>query len=200
MSQPTVSIDNNEQGKTIDEVVSEAQEIYANYKEYGFQQRIFRRADKWKINKKKLNKEKNAVKMSTFLKETQELHKDFAMAYPIQLRYMIQLGEYNTDAFREYLEYIIGNPTSDESKYIENQGYYIKLVYKHNYPHLNEQYLNNIRDATTKLLKDEHENFKKLVDQADAELKAEKEQREQEKRNDLIALIKSRSNNKSTTD
>lgn len=96
--------------------------------------------------------------------EIRREYKEFAMSYPIVLRYMCEMQQFSSKAFWQYLEYIDKNPWKSEEEYIEAQVTYVSLLYKNTHSHARTHDINILRINIRKMLTDEHKRFKELHD------------------------------------
>lgn len=133
----------------------------------------------WTLFKKTFPKKEahDPAKLSDFYKEMQSEHREFGQTYPVVLRYMCQLGQYNGKAFRRYLKYISRNPWKGVDSYLESQATYAKLLYQALNQHYNPEhakaYYNNVLTA----LKKEREQFETETKESEARVKEEHENR-----------------------
>lgn len=142
----------NEKEVTIDYIVKEAEQIYAIVKKH---------------------KLKTLDDADAMLSDLQKTHPDFSKAYPIVLRYMCQMQEYDSRALRSYLTKIQRHPYKTEDEYLESQADYVVMLYKSRNKHWNATNVANLRNNIRGILKQEHETFKNYVAAFDKEVNAE---------------------------
>lgn len=127
-----------------------------------------------KVKAKKVNTS-SQTEVDACMSEMREQHKEFCMSYPIVLRYMVQMGEYHTKAFKSYLDHIKYHPWKSEAEYLDSQADYVVRLYKARNKKWNTTHVNNLRANIRNMLEAEHKGFKETVekykDQVDAEEK-----------------------------
>lgn len=108
-------------------------------------------------------------------------HKEFSTSYPVVLRYMAQMGEYSSKAFKDYLNHVKYHPWKSEADYLDSQADYVIRLYKAKNPKWNKTQVNNLRQNIRGTLEQEHKSFKttvekykKEVDEEEAELTKKK--------------------------
>lgn len=146
----------NEKDVTLDFVVSEADAIYKKC-----------RAEKLKFG----DREAAEKQMSQMRKE----HPEFCKSYPIVLRYMCEMQEYKTKAFRKYLLKIQEHPWKNQDEYLDSQADYVCLLYMETKKRWTRTAVENIRRNIRKMLQHEHETFMKYSEAFNSEVTAEEE-------------------------
>lgn len=71
----------------------------------------------------------NELNIDEKLDYYQKRYHSFTVTFPIVLRYMIQLGQYSTKAFRKYVKRMQTNPYRSELEYCERQADYVKYLF-----------------------------------------------------------------------
>lgn len=158
-----------EKNVTIDDVVSEADHIFAEFKRRRF------RPDDHKA-------------LDDFHLEMFEKHKELAQAYPIVLRYMCQLGCYNSKVFRMFIKKIAESPCKGESEYLDIQADYVVMLYKA-YNKWDAKTIKGVRAEARKKLQDETDNFKKLLKKYEDDVKIKNQQHDQFNKEDLAQFL-----------
>lgn len=161
-----------EKTRTVAEVVAEADFIFEDYKK---RIRQFRKENHLPPKfTDKLSLEQDVIltaEKDRLLKMYQGKHKEFTEAYPLVLRMMIQLGEYNSTVYHRYLEYIAAHPYKTDKEYFESNGEYTKALYRHYHPRATADELAFVRQRTEKMLAEEkktfEEDYKKISDNID---------------------------------
>lgn len=153
-----------EKEKTVDDVVAEADFIFADYR---------KRIKKFKSDEHlppkyfdKLSPEQEYVlnkERDRLLKMYQERHKDFTKVYSFILRLMVQLGEYESAVFRRFLELIQKEPYKTEEEYFDRCSVYAKNIYRHYHPRASIPELKMVQERTEKMFKKEKEEFEKMA-------------------------------------
>lgn len=165
---------NQEQDVTIDEVVSEANSIWKDTK-------TLYKSDKFKSldNRDEL-----------ILEYFQNRHPEFTKAYPIVLRYMCQLQNYDSRAFTKYLGFIKHNPWKTEEDYLESQVDYLTLLYKYKTPKWKPKDIENLKTNFRRILKREHNDFKKRLDEYNKTHEEKAQQLKKMKTAETVEFIK----------
>lgn len=181
MSDITIQDRPNSQNKTAKEILEEANEIHGKWKQL---------LKKKKIKYTELREEKNHAKVDKIFTKLQKEYHDFAISYPIQLRYMCQLGQYHPVAMKLYLSQIEHKPWKSEDEYIEYQANYVRLVYMKKHKHWTRNELNNVYNTTYNILKSERTEFKERVTKAQESLEQEQIGREMQKRQEMLEILR----------
>lgn len=109
------------------------------------------------------------------MNEMRKKHPQFCKSYPIVLRYMCQMQEYDHRAFRNYLMKIKEHPYTNETEYLDSQADYVVILYKQRNSRWNCTQVSNLRKNVRGLLQREHDVFKSYVEEFDKEVSAETE-------------------------
>lgn len=169
----------NEKEVTVDDVVSEADLI-------------------WKIvRSRKVKKDEEDDKL---LEEMRKAHPDFALSYPIVLRYLCQFRSYNSKAFKQYLLHIKNNPWKSQSEYLDSQTDYVVILYKKLHPRWNKTQIQNLWKNIRMQLQNEDETFKKYLKEFETEVESESSRLEKDSRDELFNYFKSISSANMTAD
>lgn len=104
-------------------------------------------------------------KLDAFYNEMYKAHKEFAVAYPIVLKYMCMIGLYDNGVFRRHVKYISENPYKGEDDYLDAQADYVAALYRKFMKRWDTKTIAKIRNDTRAKLKAETETFKKLAEQ-----------------------------------
>jgi len=203
MTDFTANINNNPQNKTVDDILSEGDEIYNKWKTEA--KVIFK---KYNVSMKSYMETKDSMlsenedlnSMPQFMKiiyseldkifdRLQKEHKDFAMTYPVPLRYMCQLGQYSSKAFHLYLKKIEQKPWTTEEEYIDYQAQYVKILFMQLNRKWTVKELQNIYLNAKKTLTEERTEFKKLIDKCQKEVEAEEAHADKKRLEDLQKIL-----------
>lgn len=173
----------NVKNKTREQILAEADEIYVKWKKM-CKERGVKKVD--------INDEKSDAKLDEIFEILQKEHEDFAIAYPIQLRYLAQLGQYNHTAMDIFLRKIETTPWKSEEEYIEYQAKYAQLVYMKTHNRYTRQELTDVYEKAKFMLKRERLAFKEQVERAQKQIDKEEEGLKNQKRQDMMELVKKR--------
>ncbi len=100
-------------------------------------------------------------------------HPDFCKSYPIVCRYICQMQEYDTRAFRRWLIKIKEHPWKTEAEYLDAQADYVAILFKVKKPRSNRTEINNLRTNIRAMLEREHIQFKKYATEFEKEVTGE---------------------------
>jgi hypothetical protein len=169
------------QNKTRVEILAEADEIYAKWKKM---------CKEKNVKRSEVNDPKNDAILDEIYTVLQKEHYDFAMAYPIQLRYMTQLGQYHHTAMDLFLKKLEQGIWKDEKEYIEYQANYVKLTYMKMHDRWTRQELNEVYEKAKNILTKERLEFKQQVEKVQAQMDKEELGLQTQKRQDMMELLK----------
>jgi hypothetical protein len=113
----------------------------------------------------------------------------FTMAFPIVLRYMIQLQQFNKKAFAKFVKKMMSNPYRSELEYCERQADYVKYLFMELSPSHNMKEAQAIWKKTYDMLAKEVEVFKKAEENVKEKLEKNNSQNNIEKRNELKTIL-----------
>jgi hypothetical protein len=132
------------------------------------------------------------------LKELQYAHRDFAIAYPIALRYICYYQMYDERAMKAYLNKITAKPPNEE-EYLDRAADYVVLLHRF-CPKSNPfvRATGRLNTAETrkfwliirKQLEAEKTQFKKIMDNATKKVEADEKRFEKIRRDEVLAFIK----------
>lgn len=155
---------------TIDDVVKEANQIFAETRRRKLDFTDFESTDKYAA-------------------EMRRTHKQFADAYPVVLRYITQLGEYSEKALRLYLTKLRQNPWTTEDSYLRSQADYVVMLYKAKHRHWNATHVSNLRENVYTKLKEEKEKFKQYSEKFQKEVELDEEQYKLNRQRELAEFV-----------
>jgi len=132
------------------------------------------------------------IDMKLVFREFQYTYKNFFERFPVVMRYMIELGQFNENAFKKYMKKIQTNPATDMQQHItERNADYIKYLWQENnkkHPQYNVMIKRIWNEAYTNL-KEEWDNYNDIQEMAKEKIKIQDEQNLKEKREELLRLI-----------
>ena len=115
----------------------------------------------------------------------QKQHHNFAMSFPITLRYMIQLRQYNKKAFTKFIKKMHSKPYKSELEYCERQADYVKYLYMETSGDHNMKKAQEVWKNTYDMLAAEVEMFKKTEEKVKKKMEKNNNQNNIEKRIEL---------------
>ena len=167
-----MEVDKKKQKLIIDKYVEDAEDIWLDY-------RTRKKSDLKFIN----------MSIDDRINYYQRVYNKFALAFPVVLRYMVQLGSYNRKAFRRFVDRLTNNPYRSELEYCERQADYVKFLFMENNKSHSMKEANNVWKKTYDLLVKEVEVFKKANEDAKKNLEENKIRNNIEKRKELKRII-----------
>jgi ElaB/YqjD/DUF883 family membrane-anchored ribosome-binding protein len=145
-----------------------------------------------KYRKKNLREQNLDPKIGeSILKKTRKKYPDFALSYPIILRYMCELKMYSPQVFEKFLDYIQNNPWQSENEYLDRMTHYVTLLYRHYYPELSKNKIKKIKAQVKKLLYEERDKLKTMAQNIEREVDEKKNNLQQNWRRDLYEIVSS---------
>ena len=179
----TVTDTINAQNKSRDQILEEANEIFAKWKKM---------CKERGVKRSELDDPKNDNILDEIFTSLQTEHHDFAIAYPVQLRYMTQLGQYHPRAMDLFLKKLEHSMWKSEEEYIEYQANYVKLTYMQMHNRWTIKELTNVYEKAKSILTSERLEFKNQVEKAQSQLDKEELGLKTQKRQDMMELLKKR--------
>lgn len=138
----------------------------------------------------KPNDDKNNNKL---MEQLQEEYKDFTISYPIVFRWMIQAREYDSNAFRKFLQKHVKPMYKDRKEFMAAQGEYLIILYRVRHPRAGVRQIKRYREAITKSLQEDDDKFMAAKDEADEEVKRMDEENDKERRQRILQFLKNKS-------
>ena len=143
----------NEKEVTIDDVVKEAQCMWSKAR------------SEFKTNKISISSESLVTEFSDkLMSKMRKEHNNFCQSYPIVLRYMCEMREFNPKAFKRYLMKLEKHPWKTEEEYLDSQADYVVMLYQATHSRWNKTDVNRLKTNVRNLLQSEHKQFKQNYD------------------------------------
>lgn len=120
----------------------------------------------------------------------QQSHPEFCKAYPIVVRYMCQMQQYDTKAFRKWLMKIRERPWKTENEYLDAQADYVSMLYRAKNPRAPGREINHVRDNIRTILRDEHTIFKYYAEKSDKEINSKELALREKNKDELHEFVK----------
>lgn len=167
-----------EKDVTANDIIREADQIFRKYRKMKIDIRDYDRVDKT---------------YNDFRKE----HKEFATTYPIVIRYMIQMGQYNKEAFKLYLFKLTekmrqvqeAGKTWSEDDFLDSQADYVKILYMKTNRKWKRKPVDVWRE-TRSALESETKNYKEYLEKFQKEVEDEEKVIEQRKKQYIMNRIR----------
>jgi hypothetical protein len=119
------------------------------------------------------------------LRDLQRAHNEFAVSYPVPLRWMVQAREYDPRAFEAFLRQHVKAFYKDRSEFLDAQGEYLTLLFKNRNPQATSRQIRRYRADVQKSLKKEDEAFTDAWREAEAEVRRIDEEADSDRRRRL---------------
>lgn len=168
----------NEKNITINDLINEANNV-------------------WKVVRGRRLKFGDIDAAEALMSEIRKTNREFCTSYPIVLRYMCQMQEYDSRAFKKYLLKIKEHPWKSESEYLDSQTDYVVILYQTRNKKWNRTQINNLRKNIRNMLQKEHDTFKFYAKEFEKEVSAELDIFEKRNTDELREYILQMEKNKS---
>ena len=123
------------------------------------------------------------------LKTLQQKYKDFAMTYPIILRFMVQMRIFNASVFKKFIIKHASKTSKTEEDFANNQIEYAIQMFKFNHPHYNNNELMKDRTYLTDLLDKERQEFNKIKEEIRLEMEKEEKKTNDKTKQELYLYL-----------
>lgn len=117
-------------------------------------------------------------------------HKEFCTSYPLVMRYMAQFYQYHHSALKKYLAHIKVSPWKSEEEWLESQATYAMMLYRELNPRYNRTHAEAIKRNVASMLKQETEDFKKHLNDAEKIINEQDKRLKGESRQELMEYFK----------
>ena len=130
---------------------------------------------------------------SALLERLQAEQRDFATSFPLVLRWMVQMRQYDRATFHEYLLKHAGAKFDTREDFLRFQGEYLVMLYKRSQAHADERKVREYRAMVCDNLLKEDAEFTKIQAEVAEEIKREASDASADRRRALYeALMRSR--------
>lgn len=119
----------------------------------------------------------------------QKNNHEFAMLFPITLRYMVQLRLYNKKAFTRFVKKLNSTPYKSELEYCERQADYVKYLFIETSSDHDMNKAQRVWQDTYDMLVSEVEAFKDAEEEIKKRMEAGKNINNAEKREELKKML-----------
>jgi len=161
----------SEKNVTIDDVVREATAMY-------------------KIARSRNLKFGDLEAADALMAEFRKSNPEFSKSYPIVLRYMCQMQEFDSKALRKYLLKIKEHPWKNEKEYLDSQADYVVILYQATHSKWNRTQINNIRANVRATLQREHDMFTQYVKEFDREVTEQEQVLKKKSMDELTEFVR----------
>ena len=145
----------------------------------------------WADFKNRLNTDKvfRELDVDDQLEFYQKNHHRFTMTFPIVLRYMIQLKQYDKKAFIKFIQKLTANPYRSELEYCERQADYVKYLFMETSRNHNMKDAQTVWKDTYDMLEKEVKAFKEAEEKVKQKMEKNNNANGTEKRKELKSLM-----------
>lgn len=158
-------------------VINEADTIYSEIKQLN------------KVEPLHPSDENFKKKIEKRIKYIQDCHKDFANAYPLVIRYMVEYGQYRTKALKNYLASVRARPWVDKEAFLKSQADYVGCLYREIHKHYNPKMIENLKRDVYYQLKKEDESFEKIKKETEIEVENKHKELQNKRKKELFEYI-----------
>ena len=120
----------------------------------------------------------------------QKQNHEFAMTFPITLRYMIQFRQYNRKAFEKFIGVLTAKPYRSVLEYCERQADYVKYLYMETSTDYTDEIAEELWKKTYDILAAEVEMFEKSEKMIKDKSEKNDTMNDAERREELKMLLK----------
>jgi hypothetical protein len=131
----------------------------------------------------------NSLSPDKMLEFYQKNNHQFTMSFPIVLRYMIQLKQYNRQAFIKFIKKITAHPYKSELEFCERQSDYVKYLYMETTPRYTMSDANAVWKRAYDLLSSEVTAFKEAEKHVKDKMEKSNTQNSNERRRELKNML-----------
>jgi hypothetical protein len=132
------------------------------------------------------------AELSKMLERLHKREPDFAQSFPLVLRWMVHVGEYNSEIFRTYLTKFAETRPKTREEFRSLQVDYPVALWKSHNPRHDGEALKKFRTSLLDQLKEEDELFEKSVKEAEAEVARVSAENTADRRRLLAEFLRSR--------
>lgn len=124
-----------------------------------------------------------------FMTEMSKAHPELSKSYPIVLKYICYMHEYDKTTFLRWLKKIAVKPWLTEKAYFEAQADYVVMLYKATHKNAPKTHLSNLRANVTNMLMQEDSQFKNCVKSAESIVTETEDRLKKQRMADISAFI-----------
>ena len=123
------------------------------------------------------------------LDDLQTEFKDFSQTFPLVLRWMIQMKQFNLTIFKSYLAKFSLAKVGSREEYLDLQAEYLVMMFRHNSHHPDEKKVQAYRKQLIESLIEEDKAFKDIQKEVEEQMKSEEEEINKEKKMKLYKIL-----------
>ena len=134
-------------------------------------------------------RDKDDQETDRYLTRLRAKHSDFARAFPIPFRWMVQTQEYSPKAFELFLTSQVKTLYKDRKAFLAAQGEYLVLLYKQRNPKAGGKKIADYRRSVVLSLEKDDKSFSEANEKAKEEVKKLDEAVDKERRERLFEYL-----------
>ena len=104
------------------------------------------------------------------LEQLQAEFKDFNTSFPLVLRWMVQMRQFNAEALKKYLLMHASAKLDTREGFLKLQAEYLVLLYRETHRHPDEGFVRRYRESLVRQLLEEDKSFLKMQKQVEDDL------------------------------
>jgi len=131
----------------------------------------------------------NSEQTDKLLETIQADFADFSTSFPLVIRWMVQARSFSATALEKYLRKHASAKLDTKMQFLELQAEYLVLLYREAHVHVDESHVRKYRTALVQQLVDEDKAFTEMQKQADALLKEQELEVDQNRRQKLYEFL-----------
>lgn len=129
------------------------------------------------------------IQSDKLLEDLQNEFKDFSQTFPLVLRWMIQMKQFNLTIFKTYLTKFSLAKVGSREEYLDLQAEYLVMMFRHNSHHPDEKKVQEYRRQLIESLIQEDKAFKEIQKEVEEQMKAEEKEINEEKKKKLYKIL-----------
>ena len=123
------------------------------------------------------------------LDELQNEFKDFAQTFPLVLRCMIQMKQFNLTIFKSYIKKFSHAKVGSREDFLDLQAEFLVMMYRHYNFHPDEKKVQEYRKNLIESLIEEDKSFKEIEKQVEKQMKDEENELNEERKKKIYKML-----------
>ena len=129
------------------------------------------------------------VQCDKLLDDLQNEFKDFSQTFPLVLRWMIQMKQFNLTIFKSYLAKFSLAKVGSREEYLDLQAEYLVMMFRQNNLHPDEKKVQAYRKQLIESLIEEDKAFKDIQKEVEDQMKAEEKEINEERKQKIYKML-----------
>jgi hypothetical protein len=131
----------------------------------------------------------NNEQSDELLNKLQDEFKDFSQTFPLVLRWMIQMKQFNLSIFKTYIKKFSLAKVQSREEYLDLQAEYLVMLYRHNSHHPDEKKVQEYRRQLIESLIEEDKAFKEIQKEVEEQMKQEEKELNEERKKKIYKML-----------